>query len=275
MFDLAQIDAGKVAHQIMLEKLYSKNQLIPRIKQEILNEKLMMEYIESLDLAPKFCVDLLVQMCLHKRTTLPIMVGILRHHFDTLQECCDAIYKAIEYDLVDWNQFEQLVLKFDISKDVQEELDKFQFPLPMVVEPRGVKTNRDSGYLEAGFSSLILKNNHHDEDICLDHINRVNQIKFCVNHDTATMVKNSWRNLDKPKQGESKQDFQKRVKAFNKYDAMAHEVISLLVQEGNEFYLTHAYDKRGRIYSRGYFINYQGNPWSKAIIELADKEIVP
>ena len=40
------------------------------------------------------------------------------------------------------------------------------------------------------------------------------------------------------------------------------------------FWLTHKYDKRGRIYDVGYFINPQGNDYHKASIELAHKEVV-
>ena len=43
---------------------------------------------------------------------------------------------------------------------------------------------------------------------------------------------------------------------------------------GNDIYLTHKYDKRGRIYCQGYFISYQGTDWNKAVIELSNKEIV-
>ena len=122
--------------------------------------------------------------------------------------------------------------------------------------------------------SIILRNNHHNDDVCLDHINRVNKIRFVINTDTATMVKNKWRNLDKPKEGETKEDFEKRKKAFEKYDRTAKDVISLLVKEGNEFHLTHKYDKRGRIYCQGYHVSYQAAPWNKAVIEFADQEII-
>lgn len=177
-------------------------------------------------------------------------------------------------DLVDWSAALKLfIVKFDISPEVQAEIDRFQYPLPMVIKPMKVRNNHDTGYILSR-NSLILKKNHHDDDICLDHINRVNNIKFTLNFDTAHMIANSWRNLDKPKSGETKQDFDRRVRAFEKYDRTAKDVINLLVQYGNEFYLTHKYDKRGRIYCQGYHVNYQGAAWNKAVIELADKEFV-
>ena len=43
---------------------------------------------------------------------------------------------------------------------------------------------------------------------------------------------------------------------------------------GKDIYLTHKYDKRGRVYCQGYYISYQGTDWNKAVIELSNKEIV-
>lgn len=268
-------------HQLELERLYNKNQTVSRIRKEFEDCDAFDfgRYFSVKQIPEDFGMDLLTQMVLHKRTTLPTLVGILRKHFESTtssgtQEAADMILRATLCDLVEWSPgLRQFIVKFDITPEVQEELDRFQYPLPMVIKPRKVKDNRDTGYLLSR-NSLILKKNHHDNDICLDHINRVNKIKFTLNFDTAHMIANTWRNLDKPKQGESKQDFARRVKAFEKYDRTAKDVIDLLVQHGNEFYLTHKYDKRGRIYCQGYHVNYQGAPWNKAVIELAEKEMV-
>lgn len=267
----------KLAHQIELETLFSNNQTIPRIRREFLDCKVFdfEGFMEEHGVPAKFGIAFMVQMVLHKRTTLPIMVGILRRQVkDDCQKAADLILKCCELDLADWlPERQQLVVKIDITPEVQADLDRYQYPLPMVVKPQLVKNNSETGYL-LNQGSIILRDNHHDEDVCLDHINRVNSTKFVINHDTATMIKNSWRNLDKPKPGESKLDFQKRVRAFDKYDRSAKEVMAKLLKYGNEFYLTHRYDKRGRIYCQGYHVNYQGAPWNKAVVELADKEIV-
>jgi hypothetical protein len=265
------MDADRLALQTKLEACFSKNQLIPRIKNEFLQTDIV-QYMQDKQIDPDFGIALMVQMVLHKRAGLPVLVGILQHHFDTPQDCADALKKAAEADLVDWNG-KEFVLLYDITPDVQEELDRFQYPLPMVVPPRHIKDNYGSGYL-MGNSSVILKDNHHNDDVCLDHLNRVNQIRFSINERVATLIKNSWRNLDKPKECETKEDFMKRVKAFEKYDRTVKDVMKLLADCSSDFYLTHRYDKRGRIYCQGYHVNYQGAPWNKAVIELADKEYV-
>lgn len=272
----------RMTTQIELEKLYSKNQLLPRLYRYFeveLKERTgldLTKFMETNNIDPEFGFSLLVQMALHRRTTLPTMVGILRHQYRDAQQVADAILKCCEVDLLHWHPaYSQLVVEpaLTIPEDVQRELDLYQFPLPMVVQPRKVKCNRDTGYV-LNRGSIILKKNHHDEDVCLDHINHMNSVCFTINIDTANMIANSWRNLDKPKQGETKDDFERRKRAFEKYDRSCHEVIAKLVDHGNEFHLTHKYDKRGRVYCQGYHVTYQGAPWNKAIIELADKELV-
>jgi hypothetical protein len=267
-------------HQLMLEQLYSKNQTLRRIRAEFEEcQAFDFEgYMASKDIPAEFGYELLVQMVLHKRTTVGTLVAILRHHFadhsNPSQATADMLLHCTLCDLVNWSPTSrEFIIQFNINPHVQEEIDRYQYPLPMVIRPQKVRENRDTGYLLTR-GSIILRKNHHDDDVCLDHINRLNRIKFTINEDTATMIANTWRNLDRPKEGESRKDFEKRVKAFEKYDRTAKDVIGLLIQHGNEFYLTHRYDKRGRTYCQGYHVSYQAAPWNKAVIELADKELV-
>jgi len=273
--DRQQITDLKAA-QIELENLFNKNQLIPRIRavfQECKDVNFP-EYMTLKGIPVDFGMALLVQMVLHKRATLPTMVGVMYHHLSSAQATADMLLKAAEADLVDWSpNLHMFVVKFDISDELQEELDRFQYPLPMVVEPMSIHTNRDSGYI-CNKGSVILRNNHHENDVCLDHLNRLNRIKLTINTTTVLMIQNKWKNLDKPKEGESKQDFEKRRKAFAKYDRTSRDVIKGLMSLSDTFYLTHKYDKRGRTYCQGYHLTYQGTPWNKAVCEFYDKELV-
>lgn len=270
------LKAEQLALQVELEQLYNKNQIVPRIRSEFANCESFdfIGYMTHRGIPIEFGLDLLTQMALHKRASLPTLAGILRKHFNDSQITADMLLKCAMADLVDWDEkSETFIVKFEVSADVQEELDRFQYPLPMVIEPRPVRKNTDTGYVLGG-GSLLLKHNHHDDDICLDHINRMNRVRFAIDHDTARMVKNRWRNLDRQKAGESKADFERRRKMFEKYDRTSKDVITALSIHSDCFYLTHKYDKRGRVYCQGYHVNYQGAPWNKATIQLADKELV-
>jgi hypothetical protein len=265
-----------VQKQVELEKLYSKNQLLPRIRNvfESCKSFNFVKYFEEKSIPKNFGFDVMVQIYLHKQADVKTMVGVMWHHLGDPQSTVDMLYKCVAADLLDWNgPLKKFKVRHCISDAVQQELDAFQFPLPMVVEPTTLKNNRDNGYL-LGRGSVILKNNHHEDDVCLDHLNRMNRIKFCINTDVVQFVKNSWKGLDRKKDGEDANKYEQRKAAFAKYDRVAKQVIGTLTELGNEFYLTHRYDKRGRTYSSGYHVNYQGNPWNKACVELAEKEII-
>ena len=167
----------------------------------------------------------------------------------------------------------KFIVRKSVTGDVLDEIELYQYPLPMLVEPKELKDNRDTGYLTRK-DSVILKQNHHEEDVCLNVLNKFNKTKLRMNLDIVSFIQNSWRNLDKPKPEETRDDFKKRQRAFAKYDSTAKDVAAHLSIAGNEFYLTHKYDKRGRIYCQGYHVNYQGNTWNKACCEFAHGEMV-
>jgi hypothetical protein len=266
-----------IEFQVEMEKLFNKNQLIPRIKKVFKDEPQFEAHMKAKKIPVDFGYDLLTQLVLHKRASISTMVGILRRHFDgpkASQQTADAILAACHADLCDWCPITStVVIRFEIGADVQAELDRYQFPLPMVVPPLQVKGNEDTGYYTSK-GSIILKDNHHDGDVCLDHINRVNRTRLRINPVVAAKVQNSWKNLDKPKVDEEYSDYEKRVKQFKKYDSTSRDVmLHLGISNGSEFYLTHKVDKRGRTYCQGYHVNYQGTPWNKAVIEFATQEL--
>lgn len=264
------------ARQAKLEQLYDKNKLYPRIRREFIEERSIdfIEIMERHEIPVPFGLDVLAELALRKRVPVNIMVGLLRRHFKDSQETADMLIKCAHADLITYCTHQrQFIVIYELPQEVQEELDRFQYPLPMVVPPRQLTCNTDTGYL-TGSGSLILRGNHTEEDVCLDHLNRMNSIRFSIDEDTALMVKNQWRDLDKQKPDETKADFERRKKAFEKYDRVAKDVIGLLTELGNVHHMTHKYDKRGRVYCQGYHLTYQGTDWNKAIIQLADKEYV-
>ena len=264
-----------VALQVELENLFSKNQLMKRLRATFTEceEFDFVKAIENAGIPVKFGIDVLCQIALHRRCSLPTMIGVMNHHLKNPQATADLLLKCAEADMLDWSpNAECFVVAFPITDELQLELDKYQYPLPMVVTPNVVTKNTHTGYL-LNQGSLILKKNHHEDDVCHDHINRVNSIEFSLNMDTVALVRNKWRNLDKKKEGETHEDFDKRKKAFEKYDRTSREVIAKLTSLGDRFHLTHKYDKRGRTYCQGYHVNYQGTAWNKAVVEFSNKEM--
>lgn len=261
-------------HQLYLEELFDKNQLFPRVRQAFRNavRTNFVRLIAEAGMDEEFGINFLAQLAVQKRIKVPAMFGIMFRHFENYTETAKELDRALKHELAMFDdEREEFIVKYEISQKLQDELDKFQYPLPMVVQPKLLESNLDSGYLLAK-SSVILRDNHTDDDVCLDHLNRVNSIPFHLNLEVARMVKNSWRDLDKQKTDETWEDFRKRKRAFEKYDSVSKEIIDLLDREAGPIYLTHKYDKRGRTYCMGYHVSYQGGDWHKAVIELAYPE---
>lgn len=264
------------AYQLQMELLFAKNQLIPRIRKEFVDAGFGAYMIQK-EIPQPFGFSLLVQMVLHRQATLPTLVGILRVYFEDesnpSQACADMLKLAAEANLINWNEaIKKFVMIWDVNQAVHNELAAFQYPIPMLVPPKEVKNNTDTGYLTIK-GSIILQDNHTEDDVCLDHINYVNQIQLRLNDDVARMVKNKWRNLDHPKSGETTEEYVARTKAFEKYDYSSREVMQGVAVAGGSFYMTHKYDKRGRTYAQGYHVNPQGNAWNKAVVEFAHQEV--
>lgn len=264
---------SKFEAQIELEHLYSKNHLKRRISREF-NVPEVIAHCEEHSIPVKFGIDLLTTMVIHKRANVAMLVSILHHHFETLQDCADMLLQAARHNLVDYSDISYVfIMRLNVTSDVYEELERYQYPLPLLVQPKEITKNYQSGYYTFE-KSVILRNNHHNDDVYLEHLNRCNKVAYTINMDTATMIQNRWADLDHQRPNELLKDYQQRVKAFEKYDRSSRAVLDILVENGNEFYLSHRYDKRGRCYCQGYHVTYQGNDWNKAVIEFAQKEVI-
>lgn len=289
-------DISLLEQQYVYEDLYNKNQL-NRVMRQQFDDPWIKEQCAQHELPPAFTIDALAQMAIHRKATLPTLVGILAHHMQSeidhaldltpsqaeCQKCADTLLKIAEADLLHYvhepggpRKQGMFHLAIDVDDSVKEELERYRFPLPFLVPPSEVTRNNETGYYadHSKYGSLVLRNPHPEGDICLDHINRVNQIPLQLNLDVLVNVKNNWRNLDRQKPNESWGDYQKRKRAFEKYDTASRDVIDHVVMLGNRFWLSHRYDKRGRCYAHAYHIHPQGNDWNKSVIELVNQELV-
>lgn len=185
----------------------------------------------------------------------------------TMAEMLAVLCETDLFDIIKENRQASLMLvsRIPLSQKLLEFIDNTTFQLPMVVEPQHVDHNRKSGYLTYNDTLILGTGNHHEGDICLDVINLQNQIPLKLNVEFL-MNQELTPNFDivTPIQREQWEAF--------KY--ASHRIWLLMINQGNRFYLTNKVDKRGRLYSVGYHINTQGNQFQKAMVELADEEIV-
>lgn len=255
--------------QMDLEELFSNNHLIPRLRSYFGTEAVE-SHCKTHGIIPAFGVDVLVQMWLHKRAGPGVILGILAHHTDDqeepLQAAADQLELCVAHDLVDMDCVTGLlIVRHYLDEQVARELELFQYPLPMVIEPKTLTHNDQSAYYTIK-QSVILAGQHHDDDVWLGHLNRVNSIPLSVDKDIVDNNENVWKGIDTKQPGESDYEHERRVKQFTKFNEVSRDVVEHLLISGNKFYMTNRYDKRGRTYSQGYHINPQGNDFQKAIV---------
>ena len=171
---------------------------------------------------------------------------------------------------------------FDITKEMKmsslmvvsciplsDELIKFiensQYLPPMVCEPLPLTHNYSSGYLTHNDSLILGSGNHHDGDICLDTLNTMNQVALKLDTDFLCKVE---------EEPTFELDSQDKIDQWKRFKKQSTEFYVLMTEQGNQFYLCHKVDKRGRIYCSGYHISSQGAAFKKAMLEFATEEIV-
>lgn len=257
------------ALQKELEIRFNRNQLIPRLTRMVQNQTEIVELIFNHDLDVMIAEQLAVNLIIHKRMDLPMTIGSLYYIYKDAQLTSDEVLKCVNAGIcfIDLKK-EQLVVKYDVPSDVQAELDVFQFPNPLVCEPKKIEKNNQNGYYYADTGSLVLNSKTPNYDINLEHLNRVNAIPLNINSSIAVLA--DALNIYKPDPMKEEKEISK--KNWKKFTDNSKNT-SLWFSD-KDFYLTHKYDKRGRIYDVGYLINPQGNDYHKACIELAKKEIV-
>ncbi|MBZ6397010.1 hypothetical protein HZS35_18275 [Pantoea brenneri] len=267
----------KYETQKLIEQRFARYQTLPLLRREFENDTAVMAIVESLAMPEGFVIELLVQMVLHRRAPANVLIGILARFFDGdyQQTAAHLEYICANTELVNFDmQTMNFIINLDVSNDVKELMHQYQYLPPMIVPPLEVTGNRGSGYLNDRGDSLILKNNHHEGDLCYDSINRFNRVPLALNERVIRTIRNKRKNLDKPRDGESFRDYRKRVEAFERFEKDSMHTFALLVNEGNRFHLTHKVDKRLRTYCQGYHVSYQGNDYAKAVLQLADAELV-
>lgn len=254
------ISKDKYTLHLQLEQITNKYQLMPYLKKEV---KEVADNPQYSHINNNIMVHALAYMLLYKRAEPGMLVGLLYPKFRNKDLIVSELEKMVKANLIIWNQEkDELITAFNLDNESQERLDKFQYPLPFLVPPKELKKNSDTGFYTST-GSIILKNNFTTDDVNLDHINTINKIEYKINEDVLNNLNNKWN---------SEPITPSQKKNFEKYNRIQKALCEMLIKLGNKFYLTSAYDKRGRCYYRAYYISPQGNDYSKALIEFNNGE---
>lgn len=155
--------------------------------------------------------------------------------------------------------------KIPLSGQLVDFIINSQYLPPMVCEPRELMHNFSSGYLTHNDSLILGQGNHHDGDLCLDVLNTMNKVALTLDLEfLTTLEEEPTFALDTPD----------KITQWQAFKTQSYRFYDLMQSQGNRLYLTHKVDKRGRIYAQGYHITTQGTAFKKAMLELANKEVV-
>lgn len=130
--------------------------------------------------------------------------------------------------------------------------------------PQPVEGNWD---MDQGSMLLGGPLNHHESNICLDHINRMNKIPMRLNE--VFLLKYP----EEPK-SEKTVNTPKKKQNWDSFVSIGKQKYAHALVKDKNIYLNHKYCTRGRTYATGYYISTQGSSFKKASIQLANKELL-
>ena len=250
---------SSIANQLQIEALYHSNNQKDLLKQ-IIEESGVIDYLQpfNLDSSKLHLIKaVILNSLLFIKTTpealipsiAPLMNNSLQDSANLIEECIDR------YAVLDWDG-EYIYTKITYSKEVQQAINNFGYPLPLNRKPKRITNNYQSGYYTSKRSTVMQSDVINPYDVNLDFLNQINSIPLRFNNALAKKVP-----LVRPK----KQD---QLVAHTKFIKHLAHSRSLLA---DKIYLTHGYDRRGRTYARGYHYNYQSCDWNKATLSFFEE----
>lgn len=292
--------------QVCTEDEYSKKNIREKVRHDVqdsfkdalrvptnnliimLNEYLGKSYYASKDRRVEFIrymeiedlVTEILMVCLSIENVLPIQ-GVAAKLgnslgyddiFDGVKTGAELLTLAGEVDIIDIvpakeSETGSLMVKsrYELDKATQYFIKKTMYLPPMVCRPNYVSENKQSGHLTVN-NSVILGGsvNYHEERQALDVINIANGYQYSLDEEILKYVEEPKKECDTPE----------KIANHALMVSISRVVYEYLLENDNTFYMTHSYDKRGRLYSNGYHVNLQSSEYKKALMSFKKKEII-
>lgn len=185
----------------------------------------------------------------------------------TMAEILAVLCETNMFDIYKLSKYDSMKVKHNLAipQELQDFIRDSEYLPPMICPPLKVTDNYSSGYLTHKDSLILGSGNHHNGDLCLDVINKMNSVALSLNTEYLSKYE------EKPK---TEPETKEQKDQWNNFKKQSYAFYSLMAQQGNKFYLTHKNDKRGRMYAQGYHISTQGTSFKKAILDLAEPELI-
>ena len=234
--------------QYALELKYSKRLASNQVK----------EYLDALELELDPVLETVVIQCLlglGKNLPIQSIVNILinTHDMDVMSSTKFLLDNAGQYyNLVNYEKGNIIIKPLvRLPSEMVRKISLTTVLPPLLVKPKNwSKNGKQGGYYSLNHTLVLGKENQHKHPVSVDAINKLQSIAWCLDTDILlNFVDDTSYNLEK-----------------------AMSVSADIV--GKEFYFMWQYDKRGRMYSRGYEVNLQSSQYHKALLSFANAEVV-
>lgn len=187
-----------------------------------------------------------------------------RESIQTVAEIVAVLAETDVYDIFREGELNQIYLRTNVSltKKLHDCIRQSSYLPPMVCKPDAITSNNQSPYLTFD-ESVILKNNHHSDEVSLDVLNIQNQTPLKIDMDFIRTVE---------EEPTFELDTIDKVNSWNVFKSDSRDFYALMSSQTDEVYLTHRYDKRGRCYASGYYLSTMGTAYKKASLEFSQQE---
>jgi len=152
--------------------------------------------------------------------------------------------------------------KFTLNSSTVREINLCAYLPPMLIKPKALTSNYESPYLTFDQTVILGQENHHDMQQGLDALNTMAGVRLSLDQEMLQHEELP----NKPLDTDEKQA------QFRQFRDESRDMYTLMGDR--PFYLVKAFDKRGRMYDRGYSIAFQSTGYKKSIINLAHKEVI-
>lgn len=208
------------------------------------------------ELNQEYLIEALISIYANSSCAVQAVLGAWEKFDDDIQTKVSILQSFIDNRILVLDPLKgKLSARIPLSSNEKEPIYKFGFPLPLVVPPRKLRNNYDSGYYTT--SECIVKNLKDikcDYDVNLEHINLVNSIPMTLNISL-------YNHEDIMEYAFGSEPTYVELHKFEQAKSMAQTYY-----QEYPMWLTHSYDTRGRYYCNGYQFTYQNRDFDKALI---------
>lgn len=170
--------------------------------------------------------------------------------------------KGIIYEIENIEGTINIIPEYVVSNDTAKLVGNKQYLLPMLVKPLKWETNNNGGWLLHRKSIIHGSMNHHFKKQALDSINILQNIAWELDTEMLEYEEEPNKPLESKEQREQ----------FLELKLSSQHAYGEIVNAGNKFYFPWRFDKRGRMYSQGYHINFQSTSYKKSLLNFSDKQ---